>query len=138
MQETTLGNIQTTLVVILLVILIILISAQWIWLNGYFKKKRSIEKAERGRYIKYYVGRGGTGFIGIHKHSLTIFKDVKKVKKIPYEDLHIYRTRNRFDFKENDEPLTMMDRTYGVILSHADTKSFKKFIAENNLKIEKK
>ncbi|GKQ43263.1 hypothetical protein RD055328_11860 [Companilactobacillus sp. RD055328] len=136
MQES--GNgLTTTLIVILMIALVLLISVQWIWLNGYFKKKRSIEKAERGRYIKYYVGRGGTGFIGVHKHSLTIFKDVKKVKKIPYEDLYIYRTKNRFDFKENSEPLTMMDRTYGVILSHADTKAFKEFIEENKLNLVK-
>ncbi|MGR3742376.1 hypothetical protein [Companilactobacillus sp. DQM5] len=123
------------LVVVLLIILIVLITAEWIWLNGYLKKRRSVEKAERGRYIKYYVGRGGTGFVGIHKHSLTIFIDTKKVKKIPYEKLYIYRTRNRFDFKDSAEPLTMTDRTYGVILSHADTKSFKHFIKENNLRL---
>lgn len=132
------SNSSMTLIVILLVILIVLISAQWIWLNGYLKKRRSIEKAERGRYIKYYVGRGGTGFVGVHKHSLTIFKDEKKSLKIPYEDLYIYRTHNRFDFKQGSEPLTLRDKSYGVVLSYADTKSFKKFIQENNLNLIKK
>lgn len=134
MQESYKG-IPMAAIIIVVVIIIILIASEWIWLNGYFKKKRSIEKAKRGRYIKYYVGRGGTGFIGIHKHSLTIFKDVKKVEKIPYEKLYIYQTKNRFDFKEGAEPLTMMDKTYGVILSKADTESFKKYIQEHNLNL---
>lgn len=119
------------------VFLLILLPIQWIWLNSYFKKQRSIEQAKRGRYIKYFVGRGGTGFVGVHKHSLTIFIDAKTEIKIPYDNLYIYKTGNRFDFKEGPEPLTMHDRTYGVVLSIHDTKYFKKFIKERNLNYKK-
>lgn len=117
-----------------IILFIVLIVVEFMYLSNHFKAKRARQDLAKRQFIHAWLGRSGTGYVGVSQKAVTVFKTLEHQQRFPLKDLFVFTQKGRrLDFNTTYGPLTPQQQVWGVILKKDDFRACTQWLTEHGV-----
>ncbi|WP_063515754.1 hypothetical protein [Schleiferilactobacillus harbinensis] len=120
-------------VIIGVILFVVLLIFEFIYLSNHFKAKRAKQDMAKHRFDHAWLGRSGTGYIGVAGQELVVYKTPQRQTKFALGKLFVFTQKTRVDFNTTYGPLTAQQQLWGVILTKADFADFTHWLTNHGI-----